>query len=248
MPFEAAKAVAATFCFNIRYALTPVFGLDFLSLCVVPEDPSFGRMIINRSIVRQCTEEANGFRALSREASLASSPRTPALSCGYPKWPTKSLRPKPAKALDMESGYGTDTDRSDRYICSPQTSSNAEWTAMNASRSATSKQYAFLSSPGILSTTSTTEGSENQADTSENSSMEENVGTKRVLSEADEDYDEYSDSTHSSDEAMTPSKRRKTSAALTKEARAAYMLMQLHMADATLGDDSQVEKRRRASS
>ncbi|KAF2092183.1 DNA-binding domain of Mlu1-box binding protein MBP1 [Saccharata proteae CBS 121410] len=32
MPFEAAKAVAATFCHPIRHALTPIFGPDFLPI------------------------------------------------------------------------------------------------------------------------------------------------------------------------------------------------------------------------
>jgi ABC-type dipeptide/oligopeptide/nickel transport system permease subunit len=69
MPFEAAKAVAATFCYNIRYALTPIFGIDFLGHCVVPEDPRFGRMVIDRNIVRHCTEAANELAFLSRGLS-----------------------------------------------------------------------------------------------------------------------------------------------------------------------------------
>ena len=94
MPYEAAKAVAATFCYNIRYALTPVFGVDFLSLCVLPENPNFGRMLIDRDIVQRCTEQATGYRLLSRESSLMSSPRSPALSDRFEKSNPKSLRPK----------------------------------------------------------------------------------------------------------------------------------------------------------
>lgn len=63
MPFDAAKAVAATFCWKIRHALTPVFGLDFASQCIHPQDRArFGRMVIDPSIVRKATETANLYR------------------------------------------------------------------------------------------------------------------------------------------------------------------------------------------
>ncbi|KAL4908502.1 hypothetical protein BDW74DRAFT_166160 [Aspergillus multicolor] len=65
MPYEAAKAVSATFCWKIRYALTPLFGADFPDLCVHPEDRSrFGRMIIDPSVVQMATEKANYYRML----------------------------------------------------------------------------------------------------------------------------------------------------------------------------------------
>ncbi|KAJ5918045.1 hypothetical protein N7454_010420 [Penicillium verhagenii] len=34
MPYEVAKSVSATFCWNIRHVLTPLFGTDFPSTCV----------------------------------------------------------------------------------------------------------------------------------------------------------------------------------------------------------------------
>ncbi|RDW65709.1 putative APSES transcription factor Xbp1 [Aspergillus mulundensis] len=65
MPYEAAKAVSATFCWKIRYALTPLFGADFPDLCTHPEDRArFGRMIIDPSIVQIATEKANYYRTL----------------------------------------------------------------------------------------------------------------------------------------------------------------------------------------
>lgn len=243
MPFEAAKAVAATFCYNIRYALTPVFGLDFLSLCVDPEDPSFGRMVIDRDIVRQCTETANGLRVLSRAASKACSPKTPS-SNGFPQRPSKSLRPKPVKILGMESGYDTDTDRSDRLLSSPQTPISLEWTALNTVQPATSRPYQLSASPQRLTNTSTSKYSESR----ESSNSEESQRVKRALpkkGEKDQDYDEESLSNNASEEAAAPLKRRKKTMLLTTETRAAYLLMQLHMKDATLGE---VKGRRRASS
>ncbi|CEL09767.1 hypothetical protein ASPCAL12897 [Aspergillus calidoustus] len=65
MPFEAAKAVSTTFCWKIRYALTPLFGADFPKLCVHPNDRSrFGRMIIDPAIVRDATKRAHYYRSL----------------------------------------------------------------------------------------------------------------------------------------------------------------------------------------
>ncbi|RAL03927.1 putative APSES transcription factor Xbp1 [Aspergillus ibericus CBS 121593] len=71
MPFEAAKALAATFCWRIRYVLTPLFGLDFPSRCIPPEDSRYGDMRIDPAIILQATREAAYYRGLE----LAASPR-----------------------------------------------------------------------------------------------------------------------------------------------------------------------------
>jgi hypothetical protein len=126
MPFEAAKAVAATFCYNIRYALVPIFTEDFLSLCVRPDSPRFGRMIIDKEITRRCTVAADELRLLSdaRNSPLwasitpntnSTTPRTPV------GWFPRSLRPKGLRTdrTEVESGYGTDTDTSEIYSGSP---------------------------------------------------------------------------------------------------------------------------------
>lgn len=62
IPYAAAKAVAATFCFSIRYALTPVFGMDFIDMCVPPDDTKrFGSMMIDPEITRVCTEQMRSY-------------------------------------------------------------------------------------------------------------------------------------------------------------------------------------------
>jgi hypothetical protein len=81
MPFAAAKAVAATFCWNIRHVLTPIFGVDFLSIFIPPNDTRFGRMIISPDVVQEATETANYFRKLEMPQPIAgpqpTSPHTP---------------------------------------------------------------------------------------------------------------------------------------------------------------------------
>lgn len=80
MPYEAAKAVAATFCYTIRYVLVPLFGPDFPEKCVVPGDESFGKTSIDRRIVRSCAQKAMEYpRQSDADAvSRATTPREPA--------------------------------------------------------------------------------------------------------------------------------------------------------------------------
>ena len=130
VPFEAAKAVASRFCYNIRYVLVPVFGPDFVSMCEVPDEGAWMHLSISRSIIQHCTEAATAYQSQSRESSMAISPRiTSALApCIWPAKPT--LRPKPRMIMDFESGYATDSERS-VYPASPISS---EWTPVNSPR------------------------------------------------------------------------------------------------------------------
>ncbi|KAL2060877.1 hypothetical protein VTL71DRAFT_8929 [Oculimacula yallundae] len=62
MPFSCALAVCTTFCSHIAGALIPIFGPSFPSLCVPPEAPEHGRMIIDSSTIHSATLEAEAFR------------------------------------------------------------------------------------------------------------------------------------------------------------------------------------------
>lgn len=70
MPYEAAKAVAATFCWDIRYALTPLFGTDFPSLCIPPHSRQFGKMTIDPEIIREATGLSSKYRQLEYESKM----------------------------------------------------------------------------------------------------------------------------------------------------------------------------------
>lgn len=238
MPFEAAKAVAATFCYHIRYALTPVFGLDFVNICARPGSEGFGHMVIDQAVVRRCREEAQGYRAASRESSLAGSPVTPGSGSNGTKWASRSLRPRPGGLLDSESGYFTDTDQSEKYLASPQ--SMFSWTSINTPRSV--NEHSSLPSPQpLVKSGSPIRGCGAPPNSPDDSSGEDNESTKRGARELDEDHD-TSMSPRSSKSELELTKRR---AAVSKDSRAAYLLMQLHFADASLKDGS---KKRRASS
>jgi hypothetical protein len=273
MPFEAAKAVAITFCYNIRYVLTPVFGIDFIHSCIHPNDPNFGRMVIHKDIIQQCTDEAHFYRNLyskqpfSRESSILHSPRTPeTLRCAHPRWSSKSLRPKSVRIRGSPYGYGTDSDPDDRYYVSP--SYRNEWTPANTPRSAsffstpptrsmlTSLPTSFPTSASSITTTDSTETMSSPSSNSSGSGSGSLTPTKRRLSDADQSYHDEDDNIEISDAASDAdvedanegtrglglSARRdkiQYPADSTKDAKAAYMLMKLHMADASLREEGE---------
>ncbi|KAJ4013159.1 hypothetical protein NW766_006982 [Fusarium irregulare] len=62
MPYQCARAICATFCHPIAGALIPIFGPDFPAICIPPGTPEYARMVINRQIVIDATQEASTWR------------------------------------------------------------------------------------------------------------------------------------------------------------------------------------------
>lgn len=156
MPFKAARAVAATFCYNIRYALTPIFGEEFLSICAHPKDPDYAKFLIDPAIVRECMEETNQWRVesavdhahhpmqptVANMPAIKSSPTTPQMKFICPSWGIKGLKSQRTQPsdLEVESGYGTDEDPrlspSSKGYFSPDVSPRSQiWTSVNDTRS-----------------------------------------------------------------------------------------------------------------
>lgn len=143
MPYEAAKAIAATFCWKMRYALTPVFGLDFPDTCLSSDDPHYGDMILNHDITKRCTEEAAAYRLMeleSRSASARASPMLPSpLTPSTPTHPRpyQELRPKTLKLDTAQSGYSTESSvRDDKYQLNSKNNYYRNiWTPANTPRS-----------------------------------------------------------------------------------------------------------------
>jgi hypothetical protein len=133
MPYQAARAIAATFCYEIRWALTPVFGNDFPSMCLSPKDPSFAKFHIDPAVVRYCAAETNRFKAEGASYRLSSSlllspMKTPKMSFDSPTWKPKANKTRRARPADIESGYGTEMDKNDCAF-SPHVSPG--WTHLN---------------------------------------------------------------------------------------------------------------------
>lgn len=144
MPFSCAKAVCATFCHHIAPALVPIFGPDFPSICVLPEAPKHGRMIIDQSIVVAATAEAEVFRRqqplTARSSEEAQYGATTTVFDKFdqspPLIPIRKLR---AKKHDY-STTSPDIDNSD-YSSSDGRSSHTNSPATPSSYTSTSNSY-----------------------------------------------------------------------------------------------------------
>ncbi|KAH8730916.1 hypothetical protein GQ44DRAFT_672928 [Phaeosphaeriaceae sp. PMI808] len=139
MPYDAAKALAATFCYHIRWALTPVFGYDFPYSCLNPDDPNFAKFLIPPETVQHCTMETNRFRVEGKSYRVSMSPplpsiETPKVHFSFP-WNSESLQERRVQSKNPENGYDSDIDSSDKFIFSPQLSPRSQWTPVNRSLS-----------------------------------------------------------------------------------------------------------------
>ena len=100
------------------------------------------QLSIDRSIIHRCAEAATAYQLQLGESSQVVSPRS--LGASLPIRPMKPrLRPKSHKPMDIESGYGTDSERS-AYPDSPVSS---EWTPINSPRERTLPSAKVTSTP-----------------------------------------------------------------------------------------------------
>ena len=140
MPFACARAVAATFCYDFRHALVPIFGKEFLDMCLPKNDVMFENFKIDPSIIKDCTVETRKWLqrpdarftpSSSREPSEI--PGTPHSGTALPLW--KKLKPrKVGSASSPESGYETGTEAS---LGTPNLSPTSGWATVNKPRHTT---------------------------------------------------------------------------------------------------------------
>ncbi|EKG13451.1 hypothetical protein MPH_09477, partial [Macrophomina phaseolina MS6] len=353
MPFDAARAVAATFCYHIRHALTPIFGPDFAARCMHPGDPAFASFKIDRAVVQRSAAQTNEWRLLhsvlnsaafggrggigaeqqqrhvsaavptttsrrcaggggggdmSRASTVSpvsvttatttttttpaapTAPMTPSLPCNYTPWGPKMLRPRPAavvpmashhhhqqqqghnayscyRTADLESGYGTDTDQSDKYRFSPLVSPTTRvvhWTSVNnggggyypQTPAPTPRESLGLET--AVSTTTTpwlSSVPRSSVPPALEAVMVSGLGAKRRFSRVDEGAEEQDDEVLSAagteeqhcDDAGCPEPE-SPETYRSKEARAAMLLLRLCDADGLQTKPSHRDKRvRRAS-
>lgn len=253
MPFEAAKAVAASFCWNIRYALTPVFGAEFPSQCIQPGSERFGDMVIDVNVTRRCTEEARTYRSMeSRECSRASSVLRTPLTPDSPAFPrhVKQLRPK-ALALGENLGDSTDTGSDDNYQLATSSSNSHyrnAWTPANTPRSVAQYDTRLPSPQEILAGIAVETGHGHRiANDSSSSTSSPPVSPKsRPVYTMDEGYDGDSsaESSNGDEPLATFLRRKRTASPGPSDEKAAYLLMSLRMKTADLNREVRGRKRR----
>ncbi|KAL7276549.1 hypothetical protein RUND412_000472 [Rhizina undulata] len=127
IPFEAAKALAAKFCFKIRFALTIIFGEDFPQLCLPESHPEFGKYSIDPEIIERCrqrsveqylTEQKRLTQALREPQFSAPAHTSPSPFDGSPTPDFRSTHietPEPEKRYFDPVRGGYTTGNSNRY-------------------------------------------------------------------------------------------------------------------------------------
>lgn len=151
MPYQAARAIAATFCWDIRFALTPVFGADFPSICLRPGDTMFAKFFIDPNIVQFCVQETDRFRKEGvsyRLPMLSPAPKleSPRMRFGQPQWqPRVAKYHRVPTMIDTESGYGSD-DGNDKAAITPEISPRSAWRPLMRSQMSSSPCTNFTAS------------------------------------------------------------------------------------------------------
>jgi hypothetical protein len=262
MPFEAAKAIAATFCWKIRFALTPVFGPDFPKICLRPEADGFADMVIDPAITQRCTEQANFYRQLELETPCAGSsamwtPLTPE-SPSLPRH-VKQLRPKTRRFGNAGSGYTSDSSFDDRYTAtsvSPTIPYCNTWTPANTPRSVGPSFDDRLPSPreilaGMCREAMAAEEEDDQSTDSASTSSTTSLLLKSRQDTQDDVDDEYEEDGRSMSEASIAvaelrniqGKGPGTESSVMSDEKAAYLLLKLSM-ESSLNEATRREKRR----
>lgn len=68
--YRSARALCATFCYEIRYLLTPIFGPQFIHDCLTKDHPDFKKYQVDRKIIKHDQKEQKHWleERLQREA------------------------------------------------------------------------------------------------------------------------------------------------------------------------------------
>ena len=219
MPYAAARALAATFCWKIRFALTPLFGDDFVDLCVHPSDPAYKQFIIDPDITKQCEEEMYAWKnggGHRRRASKANKH-----TVNMPLRSESPLRNHVRKArlrglAEHHDGYVSVANQLALYEDTPlnELSLRGHWTAVNSPSSSMVKRK--MGKPPSLKRKLFQESMPSPTTPS----------TKRTFPKLGEGNQD-TETSASEVEAMSPPKRREVGRYGIDEIRAAYALLQM---------------------
>jgi len=234
MPFEAAKALAATFCWEIRYALTPIFGPAFISQCTHPNDPAFKRYTIDPSIIRACAAQrrSNTTGNAARKVSHPKQKKPQDVASNLPEPPApRILRTRRTSAMMVESSSDSDAIRSDTSADddearttpsspTPPSNSTSSWNAVNRALDLPRKN----TFTPALSSASAPSGKRTRSDSDDG---EVSAASSSSAAAAASAMDETSRPKKTTMTMMTASRKFPTS-----DARAAQVLLDLAIADA----------------
>lgn len=157
MPYEAAKAVAATFCWEIRHVLTPLFGTDFPSICVPTingKARDFPNIKLDNSIIFRATQTARAYRSLEPDRGSSSTiTRNPTPASANEgsfadRIPYRQIHPKvPRRSYADSVGSARDSSSEPSYCHSPQSTVINSFTPVNLPRTAENIPRSSVPSP-----------------------------------------------------------------------------------------------------
>ena len=153
MPYECARAICLTFCYPIRWAVTPIFGPSFVRECLQPGTPDFAKFRVDAETVRCAQLEAEGWKQ-PRIGRITVDQIPRSVPAEATETTSKHLRPRTARPTFKDgSPFESDGDTCDESSysvrraapvdspgISPKTSMheihrNPGWTSINRSRS-----------------------------------------------------------------------------------------------------------------
>lgn len=226
MPHAAAKALAATFCWKIRFALTPLFGDDFTDLCTHPDDPAYRDFTIDPEITKQCKEEMQAWRSgdsSRRKLGRAKKYTVNTSTSSDPKCQVQKLNKQARSRFEKENDHSIARSSASVVDChnTPISRASAEhqWDAADT----TSKRVEAESG---RTQTSNSEPKASQ----ESTAPPTTPSAKRKFSEIDDQRVETSTSISES-ESASPQKRRFGGAYTIEEIEAAYILLLIKYGD-----------------
>ena len=242
MPFEAAKAVAATFCYRIRYALAPLFGSDFVSMCLHPSAEGYGDMIISSQIVREATEKALRYREEAiRESAIPPRPAPTASprSATAEAWSNTVRSVRPNRPGGSEERFEARSHRP--YLPSPQPSQASKRMASPIHLKSKMVKAAPGSLPGRRRSPSPggVESSQSSQTSSRDPSTASPPGTNGVRTSSGQRRQDVASKPLGNDEPASMS---------NEDFKAAWSLIQLHLADVATKESEKGPRKRRASS
>jgi hypothetical protein len=221
MPFEAAKALAANFCWDIRYALVPIFGKGFINMCLRPEHSGYKRHVIHPSIIKQCKQEVDSWRSASSLALMnvvaSLSPATPrhtATISPNDDWTQRTLRARPGRLSNDGMGPGPAISPPPPFDLTPL--HRLPQPNFMLERFLSPREHERVESPAPSTTLSSTATSSNTTGSPK---------AKRTFSDLDDLESRSTISSH----LQTSQKRQKHGGVADEDAKAAYWLVQLSM-------------------
>lgn len=121
IPYHCARALCTTFCYSIRWALTPIFGPSFINECIKPGNQGYEKWKIDGEAIRNAQLEAEGWSMVQKGGQVGQKtiPRSVPPDAVTA---VKELRPRSTNTT-FKAGSPFESEAETDYAATPVTSS-----------------------------------------------------------------------------------------------------------------------------